>query len=531
MTLPTGWNYGPEPTEAQQGEVYDAVIVGSGAAGAAAARPLCEAGWRVLMLEQGAFLSPEASYDDVLRAAEPAFGRQANGCWSLVGYPWTTCNVGGGTVFYGGASFRYRPVDFDAARYFPDAQLPVAWPHDYDALEADYTQVERWMGIAADPAQDPGAPPGERDHYLPPVPHSAAAETLREAARRRGLHPFPTPLAVLTQDPGDQEDRSGRRVCDFSGPCIEHACTTGAKGDAWNAFLKPLLAGPPGDRLDLLAGLKGVRLERSREDQVEAVTAVRVDTGKTYRFRARTFILAANAIQSAALLLRSQDRWSPTGLGNERDLVGRGLCFKLNEYVVGYDPDHSGEAPLGPFSTLAILDHYLDDDCPGGMGGLIYEAQYGFRYAPRRDAGAMRLECLLADQPLWHNRVHLTEETDALGLPRLALDYQSHPRDLARLEYMVERCRELLREAGCRFIRTEATDFQLGSCHLHGTCRAHEDPRYGVVNGEGRLHTVDNVYVADGAFMPFPSGLNPTLTIQAHALGLARRLTAAGRPS
>lgn len=517
MRLPPGFHYGPLPTSRQLGEVYDVCIVGSGAAGAVAARHLCDAGLGVLILEQGPFLEASASYDDVLRSGEPAFGRQANGCWSLVGYPWTTCNVGGGTVFYGGASFRYREVDFDAGRYFPDAQLPLAWPYDYAELEADYTQVEKWLGIAADPTKDPSAPPGERDHYLPPVTFSMAAETLAEAATRRGLHPFPTPLAVLTRN------RGSRRACDESSPCIEHRCTTGAKGDVLTALLEPLLLSA--ERLELLAGMKVVRLERRSEGAVTAVTAARVDSGERYQFRARRFVLAANAIQSAAILLRSQDRWSPAGIGNDHDLVGRGLCFKLNEYVMGYHPGKSGEAPLGPFSTVALLDHYLDDDCPGGMGGLIYEAQHGFRYALRRDPGVLRLECLLADQPLWHNRITLTPELDDLGLSRLALDYQPHPRDLARLEYLAERCSELLREAGCSFVRREATDFQLGSCHLHGTCRAHEDPRHGVVDGRGRVHGVENLYIADGAFMPFPSGLNPTLTIQAHSLRVARGIT------
>ncbi len=39
-----------------------------------------------------------------------------------------------------------------------------------------------------------------------------------------------------------------------------------------------------------------------------------------------------------------------------------------------------------------------------------------------------------------------------------------------------------------------------------------------MVDGWGRVHSADNVYVVDGSFMPYPGGLNPTLTIQAHAL-------------
>ena len=41
---------------------------------------------------------------------------------------------------------------------------------------------------------------------------------------------------------------------------------------------------------------------------------------------------------------------------------------------------------------------------------------------------------------------------------------------------------------------------------------------------ESRVHELDNLWVIDGSFMPFPGGVNPTLTIQAHALRAARKL-------
>jgi choline dehydrogenase-like flavoprotein len=49
-----------------------------------------------------------------------------------------------------------------------------------------------------------------------------------------------------------------------------------------------------------------------------------------------------------------------------------------------------------------------------------------------------------------------------------------------------------------------------------------QEKRTSVVDRDGRLHSLDNVYVADGSFMPDPGGLNPTLTMQANALRIAR---------
>jgi paromamine 6'-oxidase/6'''-hydroxyneomycin C oxidase/2'-deamino-2'-hydroxyparomamine 6'-oxidase len=107
------------------------------------------------------------------------------------------------------------------------------------------------------------------------------------------------------------------------------------------------------------------------------------------------------------------------------------------------------------------------------------------------------------------------------------LDYRPDPRDLARLDYMVARASHLLRASGCQQLHVEPSHFELGSAHLHGTCRFAEDPRQGVTDREGRLHCVENVYVADGSFMPYPGGVNPTLTIQANALRVASGLGSA----
>ena len=518
-----GRGYGPPPSASDCARMYDVCVIGSGAAGSIAAMEFVAAGLEVVMLEQGGYVGPETSYEEIIRESEMAYARQANGCWSLSGYPWTTCNVGGGTVFYGGASFRYREVDFDPSRYLSGADLPVAWPYQYEDLAPYYDEVEELIGVASASHDDPTAPPGRRATSLPPVAPSPAGRVLNVAARSLGLHPFPTPLAIATQAYRE------RSACSSTHPCIEHFCEIGAKGDAYTIFVKSLLQQP---NFRLFAGLKAVRLRREKQAQVNSVETMRIDSGKNFTFRARLFVVACNAIQSAALLLRSGDRWCQSGLGNEYDMVGRGLCFKLNEYVVGYLADEVTVSQavddqaegVGPFSTVALTDYYLNSACPTGLGGLIYENRYGFRYAMKPNGSVLRLECLLADQPSHHNRIALSNKLNSLGVPHVVIDYQVHPRDAARLEFIIERMQEILIAAGCRWIRREPTDFSLGSCHLHGTCRSGVDPRTSVLDVNSRVHSLENVYVVDGAFMPYPGSVNPTLTIQAHALKTARYL-------
>lgn len=497
--------------------LYDVCIIGSGAAGSVVAWHCVREGLDVVVLERGDHVG-ERTFDEIMEGSEPAFARDAKGCWSLTGYPWTSCSVGGGTVFYGGASFRLRQVDFDASAHLGDGDLPVAWPYSYDDLEPYYTAIERAIGVSGDNgAGDPTFPGPVTAHHLPPVASSYPADRLRAAAPAVGLTGFPTPLAVRTEPLGD------RLACQFDAPCMNRRCVHGAKGDVWTVFLRNLAACP---NFTLLSRHAVERLVRSDVTTVDHAEVLRLDEpGLRRRVRARKFVLAGNAIQSAALLLRSADRYTPTGLGNSSGLVGRGLCFKVSENVEGYlaDVDVPPSTHRGPFSTVAFTDAYLAEDAPSGLGGLIYENRPEIE-GPMREAGRIiRVECLLADQPVQGNQVRLSNELGPVGMPYVVLDYRTHPRDGARLEYLVERATQLVREAGATFVRRQPTGYEGGSCHFHGTVRGGDNEQTSVADNSGRLHDVDNVYVGDGGFFPFPGAVNPTLTIQAHALRVADR--------
>jgi choline dehydrogenase-like flavoprotein len=518
--------FGSSPTTDDCKQIYDICVIGCGASGAIAVAEFVKVGLKVVVLEQGPFVTPEISYDDILRSSEPAYVRQINGCWGLTGYPWTTCNVGGGTVFYGGASFRYREIDFDVTNYLNDTDIPITWPYSYTELAPYYDEVETILGVAGCPEKDPTSPHIQTNVSLSPVETSFEGELISKAATELELHPFPTPLAIAT------EAYQGRPQCNKESQCIEHLCLNGSKGDAYTVFLKPL---ENNRNFSLYAGVKAIKLLRKTRNKIDSVFCKRIDSGEEFIFKARYFVVACNAIQSAALLLRSTDEFSPSGIGNEYDMVGRGLCFKLSEYVVGYlqqdkqlstrqNKLNNNYRQGGPFSTVSITDYYISPDCPTGLGGLIYESKYGFPYSLSSGESILRLECLMADQPAYRNRVHLSSEKDAWGVPRIVLDYQAHPRDMIRLEYMVERSEEILRKAGCKWIKREASGWEQGSGHLHGTCRGGHDPHNSVVDPNSRVHTVENLYVIDGSFMPYPGSVNPTLTIQANALRAARKL-------
>ncbi|MGY4601291.1 choline dehydrogenase-like flavoprotein [Bradyrhizobium sp. GM22.5] len=252
---------------------------------------------------------------------------------------------------------------------------------------------------------------------------------------------------------------------------------------------------------------------------------VDVVTRHRARVRARCVVLAGNAIQSAALLLRSAQRAAPNGIGNASGMLGRGICFKVSGYVSGTVkidgvPSHP---PGGPFSTVAMTDHYLDAEAPSGLGGLIYEASPAQREVRGRNV-TLRVHFLAADQPMRSNAVRLANSHDQLGLSNIILEYRTHPLDKRRLGYLSRRASDLLAASGVKKIAYEESMYQFGSGHLHGGCRAGNDPRESVVDRWGRVHDIDNLYVADGGFFPYPGGVNPTFTIQANALRIARRI-------
>ena len=64
-------------------------------------------------------------------------------------------------------------------------------------------------------------------------------------------------------------------------------------------------------------------------------------------------------------------------------------------------------------------------------------------------------------------------------------------------------------------VRNEPFRILLGSAHQMGTARIHPNPSEGVVDLNGKVHGLDNVYITDSSTFPRCSGVNPMISIQA----------------
>ncbi len=129
------------------------------------------------------------------------------------------------------------------------------------------------------------------------------------------------------------------------------------------------------------------------------------------------------------------------------------------------------------------------------------------------------------------SRVRLAHERDPLGMPRVRLEWRLSDLDRHSIEVAVEECVRSFGSAGIAKLHTPLnlqahgwpSDIPI-SWHHCGTTRMSDDPGRGVVNADGRVHGIENLYIAGSSVFTTSGNGNPTLTIVALALRLASHL-------
>lgn len=471
---------------------FDAVIVGSGPSGATVARTLAEQGKDVLILELGGLASP----GEVLGAHQSIYSRAITGTGLQDGNPWTACCVGGGMQFYSAITFRYRDVDMRISRYL-HSDMEMDWPITLQDLEEHYGYIESLLGM-----QDVSS-----------YPFSARGKKIAHAMASLGYRPRNMPLAIV---PAGCDNG-----CHFCSACDSRSCTTGAKASILNRSVIDDTALP--GSITVLFGCMVNSIRLSNEGHAQSAECYIPFSSEHLSIPVEKIICCGNAIQTSALLLRSTSVLAPRGIGNEHDLVGRGLSFKITGYTTGSNPAWMKEDGLcaphqGAPASVYTDDFYQNSDVPTGIGGLLYEVASP---EPLRNIGRIRLHYLAGEEAWSHNRITLDEHQDEFGNPLIKFNYKNSDSDLARIGFMAARAEEILREAGAKTIEREPSVHNKGGSHLHGTARAGTDATRSVVDVSGRVHGYDNIYVMDASVMTFAGNSNPTHTIMANARRMA----------
>jgi choline dehydrogenase-like flavoprotein len=499
---------------------WDAIVVGSGFGGAMAAHALVNAGQRVLMLERGGWVArgPEnwgargaglvTPYYTMESPYEVTTGRRRYraGSWQC---------VGGQSVFYGGASYRFRECDFE-----PDAEVVgdsgAEWPFRYADIEPFYAGAERLLGVAGETGGgDPTEPRRSTPYPQRPAPLSRPAQAVADAARRLGLTPSRIPLAI------SYEAREDRRACMRCGSCDGYACAAEAKNDLATDIIPKLVR----QGMTLRPNTVCVRLVRDGA-RIVAVECVDRVTGDRMRLTARCVLLAAGALATPHLLLASNlAAVNPAG-----SAVGRYLTRHCNAVVLGVYPRQPN--PERAFDKqVAIMDFYLGDPeatAPRGRLGSIQQLTPPLglvrAYVSRLVRGpaslivshSSGLLVIAEDQPRRENGVAVSWSTiDRFGMPQLLVRHVYSARDKAAAAVLVRHAQRVLRETGALFTWVHRIET---FSHALGTVRMGPDPHAAPLDADGRYRGLDNLYVVDGSALPRSAGVNPSLTIAANAL-------------
>ena len=512
-----------------EGQVWDAIVIGTGAGGATAGFNLARLGRSVLFVERGKLLhhDPMVARGDPFWWVADAEKALNHGWWPRPFYqqqedgmpvptrPPIGCGAGGSTAHFNSVMDRFRPQDFTPRRFSPnapDASLPEAWPVSYEEMAVFYERAERLYRVRG--TQDPLAPPVAS--LLAPPPASARELAIVEALKGSGLHPYRIHYA-LEQVPG----------CDgCPGVLCPHKC----RNDAARICLYPALE-RYGARI--LPECRAIQLEETGR-VVRQVICDR--NGQRIALRARVFILAANAFLTPALLQRSASEHFPNGLANSSGLVGRNLMLHASAHVFVRPKRISRTLSLGMNYGLSLNDFYVHNG--EKLGNLhahpIVNCDQAVRFVVENSWGLDLLpgplRYLVASKGTFLSRPWTAFAAIVEDLPYpenyvaakagseedIVYNYRYPPELRRRTRIMVDGFKTAV--AALFDVRSLEPVGDLNGSHVCGTCRFGDDPGMSVLDRENRAHDLDNLYVLDASFFPSSGGINPSLTIVANSL-------------
>jgi choline dehydrogenase-like flavoprotein len=544
----------------------NAVVVGSGAGGAVVAKELSEAGLTVVLLERGRHYKLGDVRHDILRSqnnnsgplgfgpdfrANPrTFRINPGDRVRLVypnqhGYARTAAAVGGGTVAYGCYAFRFVEKDFKMKSLYgvPAGTTVEDWPISYANLEPYYTRAEHEIGISGKAGENPFEPPRSKPHPLPALPYDRQAEVFIRGAKKLGLHPYPGPLAILSQ-PYD-----GRLPCIHCSYCIGFQCEVNAKSGMHATMIpKALRTG----NCQLRAQCMAKEVIVDAQGRARGVMYFGPDK-KLYEQPSDLVVVSCSATESPRLLLNSKSKLFPTGLANRSDQVGRHIMSHTGGVVaVGFFNEETFE-PSGPGFTVALADYahrngailgggviesiadyfqplLFAEDCAGILGARPW-GKAAKDFVRKYFRHSVSLYAPGQGMPTETNRVDLDPEVrDTWGIPVIRITHRTHPLDMRCNYFFKNRMIEILRAAGAieellpkpiteEEIEAKTKNINHGGLDEHqvGGCRMGNDPKTSVLNKYCQAHDVDNLFAVDGSCFPTIAGFNPSLTIQANA--------------
>ncbi len=490
--------------------MHDFIIIGSGFGGSAAALKLARSGKKVLVLERGrqAFRD-EKDWDPKEMLVHNRYSSKSyllvkqNNSKKYVKTHFKEI-TGGNSVFYGGASLRMRERDFDH------------WPISYNELEPYYTEAEHLIQVHGEEG-DPYDPPRSGDYLYRPIELNEPSERIRKASEKLGHHPFKIPMAINFSN-------QNKPLCIRCNTCDGFPCKLGAKNDASLTLLQKAIEYGAELYEDVIVSKLNIQNKR-----IKSVICFRKENNEYFELKGYQFILAAGAIHSPSILFRSE-----LPENENKKFVGHYLMRHCNAIISSAFPFKTN--PQQVFCKQICLTDFYEDmrkelDTSVGCIQDIYMpsrkvvkkfSPHGLKNISAQISPYMQnLLCIAEDEPVWDNRVGLSQEIDIYGIPVTQIEHKYTHNDEKRLQYLIQKGKKILRKTGGLF---NIVYYLNTFSHAIGTIRFGSEPKVSALDKNCKYFGLDNLYVLDGSFMPTSGGVNPSLTIIANSLRVANSL-------
>jgi choline dehydrogenase-like flavoprotein len=540
---------------------YDAIVVGSGISGGWAAKELCEAGLKTLVLERGRMVKHIEDYPTMHKdpwdlphggktpneIVEKHYDKQKR--WGfdetnrhfynkdsehnydeVKPFDWIRGKqVGGRSLIWGRQSYRWSDLDFEANA---KDGYGVDWPIRYRDIAPWYSHVEKFIGVSGEALNLPQLPDSE---FLPPMELNCLEKHFKDTLTEKYQDRIMTIGRVAHITKGNKEG-AGRSACQYRNRC-GRGCPFGGYFSSNSSTLP--YAEATGNLTIRPDSVVSEVIYDPKTQKAKGVRVVDALTKEAIEFNSKIVFLCASSMASTAILMQSKSDRFPNGMGNDSGELGHNIMdHQLGSGATGKyegfeDQYYTGRRPNGfyipRFRNLGPKSEKVDFLRGYGYQGgasrsdwteVIAEYAYGKSFKRELlEPGSWRIgmggfgEVL----PYHENKMTLNyNKLDAYGLPTITFDAEFKENEKKMKEDWKVQAAEMLEAAGCKDVQINDSNAPIGKgIHEMGTARMGKDPKTSVLNRYNQVHAVSNVFVTDGACMTSSANQNPSLTYMA----------------